>query len=967
MFNLMNLKFGTKILLLGIGSVLVTILAIVAAVIWQSGQFSALAQDQFAQVAENDLSHIAEGVYNMVKAQDEAVQQQVNSSLHVAELVIHNAGQVKLADEQVNWTAFNESSQRPINVQLPRMYVGDTWLGQNTRQYSTTPIVDHVQLLVGGTATIFQRMNEQGDMLRVATNVLLANGERAIGTYIPAVGADGSPDPVVAAILRGSVYRGSTFVVNAWYDAAFEPIRDESGQVVGMLYVGIKQESVESIREAILRTRVGQSGYVYVLGGTGADQGRYIISQRGFRDGENVWWAQDAAGNLTIQFIVNKALTLKLGDTARERYQWQDIGDPTPRWKIARITYYEPWHWVIAASIDESEIQASRLILENGQTRMIAAAGTIGLAIALIAGFLSVLLARSIARPVTRLANVATQVTAGHLDVTATVESKDEIGTLATTFNSMTAQLRDLIDSLETRVKARTEQLQASADVGRAAASILDTDELLRTIVNLITDHFGFYYAAVFLRDEAGQWAVLREATGEAGHTLKESGHRLEIGGQSMVSTAMTSRRPSIALDVGDEAVRFANPLLPDTRSEIALPLIVGEQVLGALDVQSTQEAAFDDASAAVLQSMANQIAIALSNAQQFKQSAAALQQTNNLYQTGRQIAEATDQQAILQVLVTSAAPGADQAAFILFGPKDARGQWSYLESLATWALDEAGVPLTSGTRYPIERLPAVRYITPGTPYLVNQIDAPGIDADIQAFMQALNLKTMLTVPMSVGPTLLGVVVIGYRQPRTFTDDEIRTLLALSSQATVAVQNRLLLAETQAALQQLDTINRRLTGQAWRDYTRPAGGMVRLTDVGPGVSVTSTAQPDGGLTAPIVMRGETIGTLSLQDFNPNRAWSTNEIALVNAVANEVAIAVENARLIEQTERHAQREARLSQIAQRLRQATDIDSILQTASEELGRALETSHAQAQLGTPMPQTNHQHGNGQGGSNA
>jgi GAF domain-containing protein len=142
------------------------------------------------------------------------------------------------------------------------------------------------------------------------------------------------------------------------------------------------------------------------------------------------------------------------------------------------------------------------------------------------------------------------------------------------------------------------------------------------------------------------------------------------------------------------------------------------------------------------------------------------------------------------------------------------------------------------------------------------------------------------------------------------------------------------------------------------------------------VSATGTAQPDpthseglshGGLTAPIVMRGETIGTLSLQDLNPNRAWSTNEIALINAVANEIAITVENARLIEQTERHAQREARLSQIAQRLRQATDIDSILQTASEELSRALGTSHAQAQLGAPMSPPDHQHGNGQGGSNA
>ena len=179
--------------------------------------------------------------------------------------------------------------------------------------------------------------------------------------------------------------------------------------------------------------------------------------------------------------------------------------------------------------------------------------------------------------------------------------------------------------TLERRVEERTAQITTSADVGRAAVSILDTNQLLREIVNLITDRFGFYYAAVFLADNTNKWAVLREATGEAGRMLKERKHQLEIGGQSMVGTAMKTRKARIALDVGDEAVRFANPLLPDTRSEIALPLVVGTRVIGALDVQSTQMAAFDEASAAVLQSMADQIAIALSNTLQFQQAQAAL------------------------------------------------------------------------------------------------------------------------------------------------------------------------------------------------------------------------------------------------------------------------------------------------------------------------------------------------------
>jgi GAF domain-containing protein len=234
--------------------------------------------------------------------------------------------------------------------------------------------------------------------------------------------------------------------------------------------------------------------------------------------------------------------------------------------------------------------------------------------------------------------------------------------------------------------------------------------------------------------------------------------------------------------------------------------------------------------------------------------------------------------------------------------------------------------------------------------------------------MTDIPFQAALITPVSWQGKVTGVLIIMRTQPgQLFTQDDENSAQLLVAQVAAAFQNVALAEQRQRTLDELNNLNRRLIGQAWRDYTRPAGGALHLVDVGPGVSATGTAQPDGGLTAPIVMRGETIGTLSLQDLNPNRAWSTNEVALINAVANEIAIAVENARLIEQTERHAQREARLSQIAQRLRQATDIDSILQTASEELSHALGTSHAQAQLGAPMPPPDHQHGNGQGGSNA
>ena len=156
--------------------------------------------------------------------------------------------------------------------------------------------------------------------------------------------------------------------------------------------------------------------------------------------------------------------------------------------------------------------------------------------------------------------------------------------------------------------------------MGRAASSVLDPDELINQVANLITDQFDYYYTALFLVDPTGRWAELKSATGEAGRVLKENKHRLEVGGKSMVGTAISTRSPRVALDVGAEPTRFENPLLPYTRSEIALPLLVGERVLGALDVQSTREGAFGPQEIETLQGMANQISIALENASLFQQ-----------------------------------------------------------------------------------------------------------------------------------------------------------------------------------------------------------------------------------------------------------------------------------------------------------------------------------------------------------
>ena len=274
---------------------------------------------------------------------------------------------------------------------------------------------------------------------------------------------------------------------------------------------------------------------------------------------------------------------------------------------------------IIAADITASKVLSEeRVVLLNFVWILLVA-----LAVVAGAGWL---IGSTISAPITSLTKAAVRIAEGDLGYRPDIKANSsEVVLLEDAFYTNAEQLQTLINTLEKRIAERTEQLRATLDVGRAASSILDPDELIARTVNLITDRFGYYYAAIFLLDPTRQWAELKDATGEAGKTLKAQGHRLEVGGKSMVGTTINTGQARIALDVGTESVRFNNPLLPDTHSEIALPLIVGDRTIGALDVQSTQAAAFAEQDIITLQGMVNQVAIALENARLFQETQTSL------------------------------------------------------------------------------------------------------------------------------------------------------------------------------------------------------------------------------------------------------------------------------------------------------------------------------------------------------
>ena len=165
-------------------------------------------------------------------------------------------------------------------------------------------------------------------------------------------------------------------------------------------------------------------------------------------------------------------------------------------------------------------------------------------------------------------------------------------------------------------------QLRAAAKVSNAASSILDINDLLPNVVELIRNHFDYYYTGIFLVDETQEWAILKAATGEMGAQMLALGHRLRLGDSSMIGWCISHRQARIALDVGADAVRFRNPFLPLTRSEIALPLIAHGQMIGAMTIQSVLPSAFARMDITALQTMADQIANALENARLFTERA---------------------------------------------------------------------------------------------------------------------------------------------------------------------------------------------------------------------------------------------------------------------------------------------------------------------------------------------------------
>ncbi|HMQ55114.1 MAG TPA: Cache 3/Cache 2 fusion domain-containing protein, partial [Anaerolineae bacterium] len=545
--KLKNIKLQTKLTLFGTGSVLLTVLVLIGVAIWQSEVFSSQVHDEVQVIIDDDLDHITHGMYSLIATRDQNMKDQMEHNLNVADYVLDGHGPVTLAEQTLPWTAVNQFTQAKTTVELPQLRVGQTILEPNATIEVETPVVDQIAQLTGGMVSIFQRINEAGDMLRVATNVQ-KDGSRAIGVYVPAVNSDGGPNPVVAAMLQGETYGGMAYVVDAWYLTAYEPLRDSQGTLVGMLGVGLKQESDNTLRQAIMDIQVGETGYVYVLRGSGENKGEYIISKDGARDGENIYESQDASGNYMIKSIVEKALALQPGEFATERYLWQNPGDPAPRWKVARIAYYEPWDWVVAAGTYEDEFEHFEARLDEGRNRMFTIFGLAGLVIAGLGGGLAWRFAAGVAGPLQAMAQAATRLAKGETEQDIAYESRDEVGVLADAFRRMIDYQRQMAAGAEKLAQGDLRvniTPQSDQDIlGQAFSRMIAN---LRSLVGQVARSAGSVNTASDqLAAAAGQAG---QATNQIATTIQQVTHGVQQQTEEIGQTATAIHQVSQAIE----------------------------------------------------------------------------------------------------------------------------------------------------------------------------------------------------------------------------------------------------------------------------------------------------------------------------------------------------------------------------------------------------------------------------------
>lgn len=550
---------------------------------------------------------------------------------------------------------------------------------------------------------------------------------------------------------------------------------------------------------------------------------------------------------------------------------------------------------------------------------------------------------------------------------------------------------------------ASSNQLGVAAEVSRRVTTILDRNVLIEQVVELVRERFGLYYVGLFLVDSSGETAVLQAGTGEAGRIQIERGFKHIVGGPSMIGTAVSQGEAIVEQDVSQAKAFHPNPLLPHTRSELALPLRAGERTIGALTVQHVALGAFPEETVAILQSLADQLAIAIENAGLFTQLESTLteltttlSETSNLYETSRHLSEATTATDVFRALIDFAAKSQqfDMAAVVTYDPANL----DFLLCPVLWGMTQQ--PFDPNTRYPFDQFNLGEYQF--RLLLIDDLkDTTAVQYTIQQFFLANGFRSLALLPIVYETEWLGTLALCRTQPSQLDLQELQPFVTLADQAAVVLSNQKLLEETNT----LYTINNLLTKAITRDLalSEAVGYVARYIgvpqcrfvlfeqqkDVATVVATTAQdfvqkqptqfeivgdyvfaalqesgeplllLQDDEMLPQPCKARHleafdahasyiipaasqqELIGYMALDSTGSLRPFTEKNIKFAQAVVEQATIQIENLKLYEDALSRAQELVRLNHIGSAISSTLNINTLSKTVYEQVGTLLDNT--------------------------
>jgi len=523
----------------------------------------------------------------------------------------------------------------------------------------------------------------------------------------------------------------------------------------------------------------------------------------------------------------------------------------------------------------------------------------------------------------------------------------------------------------------RAWQLETSSEIGQTISSTLDMEMLLRQIVDIIKVRFDYYYVAIMLVE-------VDQIVFQDGTTIGESEVRLEPRGRAMdldaptgmIVEAVRTGQPVLANDVLEDARYFPVPEMPNTRSELDVPILVAGRVIGVLDVQSNLPFAFTEDDVILLQALANQAGVAIENARLFNEAQNYAEEQTILRRISQAVAESLDMQELLDTALDVVLTAIGFEAGLVSLSREGSGEL-YLAA-------QRGMPEPMARKLRVDGLKGTLcdYVFQTGETIAIADVREGAPVDVTGVISA-GLLTYAGTPLMHRDQQLGTFCFFDPNVHRLDERDLLMLEAIGRQIGVGVANARLYQQTEAALAEVEAAHRSYLRRGWQEHLRRRemlgrGGFVYQSS-GNEPDSELIAAPDWwtpemeqavaegrpaviqgrdyeqertGLAVPITLRGQTLGVVGIETEVGDRQWTEDEVALLAAVSEQLGQALESARLFADTERTAERERLIGDITAKIRASTNVQDILETTAEELGRVLGTSRALVRLAPIHP---------------